>query len=161
MRLGITGHQRLGPIDTVDWVSKQLCRAIEALRPQIGVTSLATGADQLFAETLLNKHIPYEVIIPSRKYETTFGAADLPAYKRLLEHATACEILPFNEPTEDAFYAAGREIVERADYLIAVWNGLPAKGKGGTADIVQHARAHHKPVFQINPADHTTSGDLI
>jgi hypothetical protein len=36
--------------------------------------------------------------------------------------------------------------------LCAVWDGLPARGYGGTADVVAYARQHGKPVHVIWPA---------
>ena len=47
--------------------------------------------------------------------------------------------------------AAGRLLVERSDRLIAVWDGLPARGPGGTADVVAYARALSRPVTVLWP----------
>jgi hypothetical protein len=33
----------------------------------------------------------------------------------------------------------GKVVVDRAEVLIAVWDGLPARGLGGTADVVAYA----------------------
>jgi hypothetical protein len=35
--------------------------------------------------------------------------------------------------------------------LWAVWDGLPARGYGGTAEVVAYARAHAMPVKVIWP----------
>ncbi len=41
----------------------------------------------------------------------------------------------------EAQYAlGGAYIVERADELVAVWDGQPARGTGGTADVVSWRR---------------------
>ena len=42
-------------------------------------------------------------------------------------------------------------MVEVSDLVLAVWDGMPAKGTGGTADIVAFADAHGKEVVQIWP----------
>lgn len=47
------------------------------------------------------------------------------------------------------FVAAGRAIVQRADLLIAVWDGLPARGPGGTGQAVDDALASGVPVIWI------------
>src|SRR6266850_2059881 len=65
---------------------------------------------------------------------------DLEKFRLLLQRAETVEKLPFHKPSEDAFFAAGRRVVENSDILLAVWDGKPAKGKGGTADIVEYAR---------------------
>lgn len=42
------------------------------------------------------------------------------------------------------------ETVNGADVLLVVWDGLPARGKGGTADVVAYAKAMGKPVLIID-----------
>jgi hypothetical protein len=39
--------------------------------------------------------------------------------------------------------------------MVFVWNGKPAKGHGGTADIVDYALKCNKRIFHINPIDLT------
>ena len=46
---------------------------------------------------------------------------------------------------------ASVEMLKDADLLIAVWDGLPARGLGGTADVVAYARDHGIPVSVIWP----------
>jgi hypothetical protein len=116
-----------------------------------GITSLAAGSDQLFAESLSAWQIPYEVIIPCERYTETFDAAALGKYESLLRKAAASTILPFTRPSEEAFYAAGKSVVDRSDFMIAVWNGHPARGLGGTADIVNYSRRQAKSVVHLNP----------
>ena len=38
-----------------------------------------------------------------------------------------------------------------AELLLAVWDGLPAKGLGGTADIVTYATQQRKEVIHLDP----------
>lgn len=47
--------------------------------------------------------------------------------------------------------AASVEMLKHADLLFAVWDGLPARGFGGTADVVAHARKAGVPVIVIWP----------
>ena len=39
-----------------------------------------------------------------------------------------------------------------ADRLLAVWNGQPARGPGGTADVAAYAGSRHIPVTVVWPA---------
>jgi hypothetical protein len=48
-----------------------------------------------------------------------------------------------------AFVAAGRATVERADLLIAVWDGRPARGPGGTGQAVEQALAAGVPIVWV------------
>lgn len=55
--------------------------------------------------------------------------------------------------TARRFATIGRMLVRRADLLIAIWDGLPPRGRGGTADVVGEARHSGLPVVWIDPAD--------
>ena len=152
MKAGITGHQNLGDAETVAWVMTSLKNAIVQNNVQHGFTSLAIGADQLFAQILHDKNIPYTAVLPCREIEKTFKTSvDLENYRRLLKNATEVETLDFIEPSESAFFEAGKRVVDLADIVIAVWNGQPAKGLGGTADAVKYAFFRKKCVLHINP----------
>jgi hypothetical protein len=141
MRVGFTGHQRL-----TRTTRRAVAAAITKLLADsadddlVGITSLAEGADQIFAFTVLAAGGHLHAVIPSAGYEDSF--ADEPAsesYIALLRLATDTMRLPFTEPSEDAYLAAGQAIVDSCDMLIAVWDGKPAGGKGGTGDIVGYA----------------------
>ena len=53
----------------------------------------------------------------------------------------------------------GRYVLDRCDVLVAVWDGQPARGRGGTADIVAMARHCGKPMAWIR-ATHRELGAL-
>jgi hypothetical protein len=59
--------------------------------------------------------------------------------------------LHFAAPGEDAYEAAGRWIATESEVLIAVWDGQPARGRGGTADTVSYARILDREVHVIWP----------
>ncbi|MDZ7291633.1 MAG: hypothetical protein ONB44_16775 [candidate division KSB1 bacterium] len=152
MKAGITGHQNLGAPETVAWVEKTLQEVIAQNLIRHGFTSLAIGADQLFAEILHDNGIPYTAVLPCREIERTFQTpAHLENYRRLLRTAAGVETLNFIEPAETAYMEAGKRVVDLSDLVIAVWNGRPAKGLGGTADAVRYALDQKKRVVHINP----------
>ena len=55
---------------------------------------------------------------------------------------------------EDSYLDCGIETVNGADVLLAVWDGDPARGKGGTAEVVQYALSIGKPVMIIDADTH-------
>lgn len=59
--------------------------------------------------------------------------------------------LPYVESTSEAHMAASEFMLTLADQLWAVWDGKPARGFGGTADVVQAARDAALPVRIIWP----------
>ncbi len=152
MKVGITGHQHLGPPETEQWVAAQIENAFIHNNVDHGFTSLAIGADQIFARILKQRGLPYTAVIPCRDYEQTFQTPEhLDHYRELLQNAVNAMVLNFDRPEETAFFAAGKRVVELADFMIAVWNGLPPKGLGGTADVVQYARKMKRRVIHLNP----------
>jgi hypothetical protein len=153
LRAGITGHRKLDQPAAWDWVRAELRAALRKMPPPLtGITSLAAGADQLFAEMVLELGGAIEAVIPFEAYEETFDSpADLDAYRRLKSRAARREVLHAPEGREQAYLAAGERVVELSELLVAVWDGKPARGTGGTAEIVRHALATHRPVLHFNP----------
>lgn len=154
-RIGITGHQTI-PAQALPRVRRGIRAAlVEKSAPLEGYSSLADGADQLFASILLELGGRLHAIIPANNYESTFDGPALARYRKLLDAATDVKQLSFDEPDEAAFDAAGRSVVDHSDVLIAVWDGKAARGRGGTADAVNYARAREVPVHIVWPAGMT------
>lgn len=149
--IGITGHRTLSDRTSrlvFDAVKHEL-RNIQ--RPML-VTSLAPGADQLGARAALEIGGYLSVVVPARNYVSSFPAqADVRNYQELLAQATEIKQMPFEEPSEEAYLAAGHEVVELTDTLLAIWDGEPAAGLGGTADVVRYARSVGRKVIVIWP----------
>lgn len=150
--LGATGHRIIPPHArefVVDAVREILDRAAP---PLSAATSLAAGADQLVAAELLHAGGLLHVIVPSRSYELTFDTnEDLASFRSLLEAAQTVITLDYREPSEEAFLAAGRRVVDACETLIAIWDGKAARGLGGTADVVRYARDTGKAVTIVWP----------
>ncbi len=69
-----------------------------------------------------------------------------------MEAADEVLVLPNDTADRQAYEAANAVLLERADRLVAVWNGAPPSGKGGgTADTVLEARAAGIPVHVVWP----------
>lgn len=153
MILGATGHQEMPDVARAH-ARREIAAVVSKYAPRVrGACSLAAGADQMFAEIILRLGGELQVIIPSSGYESTFADHESrTTYEALLARAQTVEQLPHPTPTEDAFLDAGRHVVDLSDELVAVWDGVAARGRGGTADIVAYARAAAKPVHVIWPA---------
>jgi hypothetical protein len=118
----------------------------------VGLCSLAVGADQIFAHVLLASGGHLHAVIPCQGYADTFAdEAARHEFERLLSAAREVTELPFSEPSEEAFMAAGRAVADQCDLLLAVWDGQPAAGLGGTADVVSHATGRGKFVEIVWP----------
>lgn len=149
--IGVTGHREL-PDEAVDFITDRVEEILDELdAPLIGYSSLAQGADQLVADRILKAGGQLHVVVPSRNYDTTFDGAAEREYRRLLKATAFTTELLFPEPSEEAYDAAGKWVAEHSDVLIAIWDGLPARGFGGTADAVAHAKALFKDVRIVWP----------
>jgi hypothetical protein len=151
MRVGATGHQNL-PRESIPRITHDLREQLAHEPELVGVSSLAAGADQLFASIVLSLGGQLEIVIPAEGYERTFDEPSmLHQYRLFLRRATTVHQLAFHEPSEVAFLEAGKEVVNRSDRLIAIWDGKPAQGLGGTADIVAYAKRRGVPTTVIWP----------
>ena len=150
--IGVTGHQQL-PEESSAVLLPKVRDVIESVPPPVVViTALAAGADQLVAREVLRHRGTLHAIVPAAGYESTLVGDDRRAYDQLLAKADQVTHLDFPEPSEQAYWAAGQEMVDRCDLLIAIWDGKPARGLGGTGDVVQYARTAGKDVRIIWPS---------
>jgi len=153
MKIGITGHQQLKDTTGWDWIRIEIDKLLTRTpKPLIGITSLAIGADQLFAEAVLQHGGTLNVIIPFDEYEFKFlEGHDRQKYHHLLDRAVGVEFLQKMASDEESYFESGKRVVDMADFLVAVWDGKPARGLGGTADVVKYAEQRGKRIIKLDP----------
>ena len=153
MKVGVTGHQSRPGIDW-DWVRTSINIELAGLpSPILGLSSLAIGSDQIFAEIILSSGQQLLAVIPQFGYEKHFNGQHLSNFYKLLKHAKVVQLQ--EQENEEAFLKAGIYIVDNSDILFAVWDGKSANGKGGTADVVAYARSVAKKIVHFEPTNQT------
>ncbi|WP_416964028.1 hypothetical protein [Streptomyces sp. Agncl-13] len=153
--LAVTGHIDLTE-DSIPLIRTALADLLTRYADDgqlIGVSCLAEGADSLFAEAVLAAGGRLIAVIPSQDYRRHKVKPD---QARLFDHfvdtAEEVLVLPHRTANRQAYEAANTVLLQRADRLVAVWNGEPPTGKGGsTADTVLEARAAGIPVDVVWP----------
>ncbi len=181
LAVGVTGH-RLDtiPADALPLIERRLGEALDLLAEEARalakreaavfadreatltlVSPLADGADQLAADAALARGFRLQAILPfdRQTYLADFDADSKKHFDQLTMQADCLLELPGERAHElEAYVMAGRATVAHCDVLIAVWDGLRARGRGGTADIVQMALARGTPIVHIplEPAEPTT-----
>lgn len=153
-RIGITGHQELGDQSATAWVRTAINHVLgEHTGDLVGVSSLAAGADQVFAALVIDRRGRLEVVLPFPGYrEWSFrDDEDRQRYDALIGRAQIEVLSRDGRSDEEAYLHAGAEVVARCDLLLAVWNGAPAGGLGGTADIVAYARDRKRAMIIVDP----------
>ena len=175
--LGVTGH-RAGALNAAKLAGLRACirdtlelvsAAAGALREAHGpyfddgpatyrlVSPIADGADQIAAEVALELGWELQVIIPfdRKSYRASLAnAQSRRCFDRLAERAACILELPGGgEPAADSYVMAGRATVAHCDLLIAIWDGRPARGRGGTAEVVQLALTRGTAVVHVAPGN--------
>lgn len=152
-RIGITGHSNLTP-DTEPLIAEAITAALaeHAVGPLTGVSCLAKGADQVFARAVLDLGGTLEVILPAADYRDRKVKPDnATQFDNLISQASKVHTMPFAQSNRDAYMAASDHVLSTIDTLLAVWDGGPSGGHGGTADVVVAATQRHIPITVIWP----------
>lgn len=149
MKIGVSGHRWRDGADW-EWVRKEIDRTITSTRSVVGYTSLAPGADQIFAEAILALDKRLIAVLPICAGHIELEDREKPAFDRL--YARSSKIVRVRGATPDeAFLKAGRHVADSVDWMIFVWDGEPSRGLGGTADIVVYAAAGRKKGIILDP----------
>jgi hypothetical protein len=152
-RIGITGHSNL-TVESAPWVADALRAELAAHAGDglVGVSCLARNADQLFARAVLELGGTLEVVLPAADYRSHKVKPDnAAAFDDLIGQATMVRTLPFETANRDSYLAAGEHVLSTVELMVAVWDGQPADGHGGTGDVVERARALGLPVTVVWP----------
>ncbi|GGU82919.1 hypothetical protein GCM10010211_56090 [Streptomyces albospinus] len=152
MRIGITGHRGL-PVGTAELV-KGVIRDIVARYPTadlVGVSCLADGPDAWFAQAVLDHGGRVEIVVPAKKYRESLPQWHHARYDDLMRRASDVHETGLAESDANAHMVGSEILVGLIDGLIAVWDGQPARGYGGTADVVGYAESVGVPVQIIWP----------
>jgi hypothetical protein len=119
------------------------------------VSPIADGADQIAAEVALELGWELQAVLPFGREEYRASLANSGARERLdelLARATCVLELPGDKARElDAYVMTGRATVAHCDMLIAVWDGLPPRGRGGTGEVVQLAITRGTAIIHLPP----------
>jgi len=151
VRIAVSGHRGL-PEKSAALIDGAVRKALGEY--QIGVTGLsclADGADQIFARAVLDLGGVLEAVVPAKEYRDGLPEECHAVYDELLGRAVRTHLLDFVESTSESHMAASARMLADADVLFAVWDGQPARGYGGTADVVAEARRREVPVRVIWP----------
>jgi hypothetical protein len=165
LRVGVTGHRDLEDAETaaraVDGVLDDLLAARGASTPIEVRSALAEGADRLVVERVLaraDSRLVAVLPLDAAEYRRDFlTPTSLAAFDRLLAKAARIDVTGTVHVTdangggtrEAAYERAGHTIVDCSDVLVALWDGGPARGRGGTAEIIGYARERGRQVVIV------------
>lgn len=115
------------------------------------VSGMALGIDLFAAELVLELQKQYpeitlECAIPCENQAARWNEAARDRYFGIIERCDS-ETLLQTRYTPDCMQKRNEYMVNKSDYIIAVWNGRPS----GTGNTVNYARQQGKAVIAINP----------
>jgi hypothetical protein len=178
LRIGVTGHRTLADPAAVgrsvrrvlDHIAATLSTSNQAPLAWTVISPLARGADRIVAEAVLERpgaRLQVVTPLPIDEYRRDFATPeDLAEFQALLARASSVhELAPrarVSDATADddrnhAYFRAGECVVDGCEILICVWNGQPAAGTGGTADVVKYARQRGRMVVWVD-SNHPEAG---
>ncbi len=160
---GVVGHRNL---KNKNAISTGVALALDRLDDRVpeGVlvllSSLAEGADRLVVRLALTRPRVSKLItvlpMPESHYITDFPNIESREEFTMLKHR-ASEVIVLTPqpgtPRGEAYAAAGLYILDHCDVLLAVWDGLPARGRGGTGEIVEEARKRGMPLAWVHAGE--------
>ena len=121
------------------------------------ISALAEGADQLAVSAATAVGLGWDAVLPFpvEDYERDFSpGAARDAFYGLLGLAGSVLVLDgqgVGAERDRAYDAAGKALLDNCDVLIAVWDGLPGRGRGGTHDVVEEAVRRAIPIITLAP----------
>jgi hypothetical protein len=159
VRVGVTGHRRIDDPEGVStavrdalWRVRERFAGTEATRLE-AVSPLAEGADRIVAGAVLAEPgatLTVPLPFAADDYATDFSAPGSKAeFEELLARAVRVEVMAATATRDEGYERAGRWVVEHSDVLLALWDGVPSQGRGGTAEIVDYARERRLPIYWI------------
>ena len=173
-RVGVTGHRlnRL-PQQHHDRIRRQLSQSMARIEKTTGgqtalLSGLAEGADRLAAFVALGRAWSLHAILAfhrSRFEEDFADTYSVGEFRALLAASTEVD-----EPNakwhrgktaEDGYDAVGNKLVERCDLIIAVWDGEASRGRGGTVEVIEQARANGVAVVWIHASSSQSPRRLV
>ncbi|EMF00752.1 hypothetical protein J7W19_25675 [Streptomyces mobaraensis NBRC 13819 = DSM 40847] len=152
MRIGITGHRGLSS-EVERRVRLELAALVASLEAAdlVVVSCIADGPDAWLAQEVLARGGRLEVVVPAESYREGLPLSHHAEYDELMRRAVDVHATGLRHSDSHAHMAGSELMVGLVDRLVAVWDGEPARGYGGTADVVAYAERNGVPTQVVWP----------
>lgn len=128
------------------WLAVQSDSLGEGVREVI--SGLALGWDTALALAALDLNIPLVAAIPCPDQPRFWKPQQIVTWKRIKDRASEVHII-CPSYAADCMQARNKFMVDRADTILALWNG---KQSSGTYNCLRYAQFQGKPVINLWPA---------
>lgn len=159
MIVAVTGHRppKIGgyshdnPVRT--WIRTALRESLRLLKAQRGITGMALGVDQDFAEVCIELGLPFTAAIPCDGQESRWPADSQEFYRKLITSAAEVVTVSPGPYAPQKMLTRNKWMVDQCDALIAVWDGSP----GGTSHCHGYAVGIGCSILRIDPKERKIS----
>ena len=118
------------------------------------VSALAEGADRIAAHVAVERGFGLSAVLPFaiEEYEKDFAdAASRAEYRELLAQSASTTILcGARDDQPRAYEIVGDTVLDCSDLVLAVWDGGPSAGRGGTTELLVRATGQGLPIVHID-----------
>ena len=155
---GVTGHRHLDEVDkpALELAVDECLADIEATLPSKNhclVSGLAAGADQLVAWRALKRGWALKAVLaaPLDTFALTMPFIDAHSLRNeLIPKCSEVTVVASTKRGETYGYIAVANSILNAGSLIALWDGEPGRGAGGTAyTVVRFLEKPHRHVYWV------------
>lgn len=156
-RIAVCGHRQYPNDPFIDQSCKEIISTIQTNWPsrkyQV-LSCLAEGADRYLASALMGvlsaDLIVYLPLLEDEYIKDFEDESSIEEYHALkkLANKTIKPDKKIERPW--AYQSANLKMLDNCDLLFCIWDGLPARGPGGTGETIEIARKNALPLFWIN-----------
>lgn len=155
--VGVSGHRWITEtaelLSVIDEVFEKINQVYSISSFKV-ISPLAEGADRIIARrsiSLANAYLVALLPFREKEYLKDFSTPEsVQEFQELFHQAKQTTELPGSSVREEAYIALGKTLLDRCEILITIWDGKPANGRGGTAEIAQEARRRGLPMAWIH-----------
>jgi len=153
--IAITGHRDMIITKILQVkIKKFIDKAAKQYEEVVLLSALAEGADSVVAKIFIDRqeqyrHLKLEVPLPFvlEEYTNHYSMLEKQNFSTLIGHASSYYIIP--KRLDNPYKNLGEYLVNNADILLALWDGVDNGKTGGTADVVAYAKSQKKPIKHL------------
>jgi hypothetical protein len=171
--IGFTGHRSGFDENTIRAKLNEVLASLKAMAAKNGgqaelYASVAEGADTLCVEAARGLGMPVHLLLPLEEAEFAKDFSTPAAWQRSQAQLVTSRQRPGRDSVHlvsgeatrpECYFNQAIHMLDAVDVLIAVWDGQPERGMGGTAQVVAQAKAIRTPVVEISPAGIITKSE--
>jgi len=147
MRIAVTGHRRASNLGKFANLRGRMREKLVELSPELLISGMAIGVDQIAARVAIEMGIPVWACIPCLGQDSVWSEGMRRQWRQILERCERVTIV-----TEQAYHPRLMQVrnefmVDNADEVLAVFDGTP----GGTANCIRYATERGVKIHFIRP----------